>query len=311
MAKLLQHDIPLLHRHPLVFRECLQTLVRNGRQHRRALGRHISLLFVINPDEIARAEFLHHGVRRCVEVQTDRVPLLLRLHVRDEIRRVISSHLGRSYSQRSGTVVVFDDEAVDGLGEPTLVVVADGDDEDDEGVFFGGLEANFGAGAKEERTKVEGAAGTIRGDVGDVVLHDVIAGFDEGVDGDFGHHDAICAIVDALGIFIWSKHVYRTIFVCKCLEPLKTRLTIMKGCCTNMNTKIGRLDQLRLSPFSILVNHLQMRLGRTEFESQLRPRQVGSAWCSHFRACGGYRQAAAAAAPRLNVCSCWNWASLR
>ena len=44
-----------------------------------------------------------------------------------------------------------------------------------------------------------------------------------------------------LGIFIWSKQVHGTIIMCKCLEALKTGLTIMKGCGANVNINIGRL----------------------------------------------------------------------
>mmetsp|Transcript_17564 Transcript_17564/g.31916 ORF Transcript_17564/g.31916 Transcript_17564/m.31916 type:complete len:229 (+) Transcript_17564:465-1151(+) len=228
-------------------------------------------------------------MRQRIEVQTNRKSLLLRLHVRNQIGGVVPRHLGRSHSQRSGTVVILHDQSIDRLGQSALVIISNGHDHDDEGVFLGGLEADAGSGAEEEGAEVEGAAGPVGWDVGDVVFDDVVASLDEGGDGDFWHYDAGSAFVDALGIFIWSKHIHGTVIMCKCLESLKTRLTIMKGCSTNVNIDIGRLNQLRLLPFPIPVNHLQMRLGRAEFKSQFRPRQVSRARCSHFSACGGYR----------------------
>ena len=45
-----------------------------------------------------------------------------------------------------------------------------------------------------------------------------------------------------LGILIWSKHVYRVIIMRKGLESLKTRLTIVKGCGTDMDVDVRRLQ---------------------------------------------------------------------
>ena len=65
---------------------------------------------------------------------------------------------------------------------------------------------------------------------------------------------------------------------------------------TNTIASIQRrtyLDQFGLLPFPIPVDHSQMRFGGAEFETQLRPGQVGRARRPHFGACGGHGQAGA------------------
>mmetsp|Transcript_11029 Transcript_11029/g.30956 ORF Transcript_11029/g.30956 Transcript_11029/m.30956 type:complete len:275 (-) Transcript_11029:229-1053(-) len=181
-------NIPPLHLVPLVGGNLHQALVGNAGEDAGTFRRHVLLGIVVDPHKVAGGELLHVGLRLGVEVQADGIALLLAQHVGEEVGGVVAGDLDVADATGGGTVKVLDDEGVAGGGEAALVVVPDGDDEDDEGVFVGGLEADARTGTEEERTEVQGAAGSVGGNVGHVVLDDILACLNEDVVGDGGHH---------------------------------------------------------------------------------------------------------------------------
>ena len=197
----------------------------DGRQDAVALGSD-ELAVLGDEDEVGAAGLFHLGAGGGVEVHVFSVALAMGVHDGVEAHGVVEASLDVAGAVGSGAVEVSHADG-DRLGT-ALEIGANGSDEDAELVLFGGLHADDGRTAEHVGADIQGSAGAVGGDPGEVGLYGLDNGIDEALGREDGHFEAAAGIFHALGIEVGAESDHAAVFSGIGLEAFKAGLAVLE-----------------------------------------------------------------------------------
>ena len=144
---------------------------------------------------------------------------------------------------------------MDGFGQTTFVIISDGDDHTQEGVFVGGLQSDAWTTPKQQWTYVQRSVRPVRWNIIQIVLHNLFASFHEQVGREFRHESTTTTRLHPCSILVGSEQMNGIVGMTECLESFEARLSVMQCRSSNVQLNVRFGHQLRCLPGAVTVHH--------------------------------------------------------